>query len=159
MLLVGIIAYCIHRNRRRCRLRKQIQSVKPDPKTVAPPTPTSKPISLTSLPPQPETLPIEVQPGASTLMAAPSTQPSTSASKPEPSLPLEKTQTLSSPTNSMSITRKAAKHAPRDPRFPHLIPGTIEFMVAECGTPKTEEIGGHSGTRDDSKAAEFVNPP
>uniref|UniRef100_A0AC34G4K8 Uncharacterized protein n=1 Tax=Panagrolaimus sp. ES5 TaxID=591445 RepID=A0AC34G4K8_9BILA len=91
---------------------------------------------------------------------APSTAPAASA---EP-LALEKTQSVKNPSsifNEFSVTRRDAKYAKRDPRFPELVPGTIEYMVVkgqlDAKSPKTGEFV-RSGTVDDSNDAQYVNP-
>ena len=116
-------------------------------------------------PPQP----IHVQPSAEPVPSAPaptpaptkeskSIQPETNQ-KPEKLLTLQTTQSLkkSELSNSFSQTARAAKKKKRDKRFPHLIPGTVEFMAAQRGEPKSNEDIKRSGTVDDSKIAHLVN--
>uniref|UniRef100_A0AC35FQU3 Uncharacterized protein n=1 Tax=Panagrolaimus sp. PS1159 TaxID=55785 RepID=A0AC35FQU3_9BILA len=80
--------------------------------------------------------------------------------KPDPLLPLQQTQSIkeSEKSNSFDQTARAAKYEKRDPRFPHLIPGTIEFLVAQSQfIEQDSENLQRSGTVDDSKHAQFLH--
>uniref|UniRef100_A0A914QJU5 Uncharacterized protein n=1 Tax=Panagrolaimus davidi TaxID=227884 RepID=A0A914QJU5_9BILA len=80
--------------------------------------------------------------------------------KPDTLLPLQQTQSIkeSEKSNSFDQTARAAKYEKRDPRFPHLIPGTIEFLVAQSQfIEQDSENLQRSGTVDDSKHAQFLH--
>uniref|UniRef100_A0A914QRH7 Uncharacterized protein n=1 Tax=Panagrolaimus davidi TaxID=227884 RepID=A0A914QRH7_9BILA len=79
---------------------------------------------------------------------------------PDSLLPLQQTQSFkeSEKLNSFDQTARAAKYEKRDPRFPHLIPGTIEFLVAQSQfIEQDSENLQRSGTVDDSKHAQFLH--
>uniref|UniRef100_A0AC35GY37 Uncharacterized protein n=1 Tax=Panagrolaimus sp. PS1159 TaxID=55785 RepID=A0AC35GY37_9BILA len=61
-----------------------------------------------------------------------------------------------------SLKSTPARKKKRDPRFPHLIPGTIEFIVAQqqcdAGSDVDLENGPKSGPRDESEVAQFLHP-
>uniref|UniRef100_A0AC35GDE5 Uncharacterized protein n=1 Tax=Panagrolaimus sp. PS1159 TaxID=55785 RepID=A0AC35GDE5_9BILA len=110
-----------------------------------------------------EVVPIRPQPSASGTSHGSQDAKSNNQEQPknaEPSVAsLQSTQKSHVSQETNSDVR--AHHAPRDPRFPQLIPGTIEFLVAKGqydANPADEINAQYSGPTDLSEHAKFLHP-
>uniref|UniRef100_A0A914Y7Y7 Uncharacterized protein n=1 Tax=Panagrolaimus superbus TaxID=310955 RepID=A0A914Y7Y7_9BILA len=160
LLLIALIIYCILRYRRRQKIKlvpNRINALQTAPATK---TESKALLSKSAEKNVVEIVPPPIQPSTKALTSSVSKPEVTASAEP---LPLERTQSLnaSSIFDEFSVTRRDAKYAKRDPRFPELVPGTIEYMVVkgqlDCKSPKSGEFQ-RSGTVDDPNDAQFVHP-
>uniref|UniRef100_A0A914PN61 Uncharacterized protein n=1 Tax=Panagrolaimus davidi TaxID=227884 RepID=A0A914PN61_9BILA len=180
LLLIGLIIFIIIKRRRRGQKPKPAA---PKPKAVEnvvtaieapkreqskpippPPTPTPPPPQQKSNEKTQEVVPIRPQPSASGTSNGSQDAKTNKQEQPQNaessvrSLQLQDTQKSHVSQENNSAIR--AHHAKRDPRFPQLIPGSIEFLVAkgQCDANPEDEINAqYSGPTDLSEHAKFLH--
>uniref|UniRef100_A0A914PNM4 Uncharacterized protein n=1 Tax=Panagrolaimus davidi TaxID=227884 RepID=A0A914PNM4_9BILA len=175
LLLIGLIIFIVIRRRRRSQKPKpaapkpkavenvvtaieapKIEQSKPiPPPPVAPPPPPQKSNEKTQ-----EVIPIRPQPSASGTSNGSQDAKSSKQQQPQNAEPtvasLQDTQKSHVSQENDSAIR--AHHAKRDPRFPQLIPGTIEFLVAQSQFIEQDSTNlQHSGPTDLPEHAQFLH--